>query len=84
MAVTPVYTESSALVRQMEVGWCQGKITPLQVKRRNCIFADEKNVENAEIAAFKTYSQENCLLECRAKTLLKTCGCLPYYYPRCF
>ena len=29
----------------------------LQVKRRNCIFSDEKNVENAEINAFKTYSQ---------------------------
>ena len=101
----------------------------LQVKRRNCIFSDEKDVENAEINAFKTYSQvdrnpmipwflvryfvknvcnfgkkiyglqnalvykyevcnhpmlkkENCLLECRAKILLKTCGCLPYFYPR--
>ena len=26
--------------------------------------------------------QENCFLECRARLLLKECGCLPYYYPR--
>ena len=26
--------------------------------------------------------QENCFLECRARILLKKCGCLPYYYPR--
>ena len=32
-------------------------IITTQVKRRNCIFSDEKNVENAEITAFKTYSQ---------------------------
>ena len=31
---------------------------------------------------FKTYSEENCLLECRAKQLFKKCSCLPYYYPR--
>ena len=31
---------------------------------------------------FKYYSEENCLLECRAKQLLERCGCLPYYYPR--
>ena len=31
---------------------------------------------------FKTYSEENCLLECRAKQLFKKCNCLPYYYPR--
>ena len=31
---------------------------------------------------FQTYSEENCLLECRAKQLFKKCSCLPYYYPR--
>ena len=31
---------------------------------------------------FKTYSEENCLLECRAKQIFKKCNCLPYYYPR--
>ena len=31
---------------------------------------------------FKTYSEENCLLECRAKQLYSKCNCLPYYYPR--
>ena len=27
-------------------------------------------------------TQDNCLLECRAKTLLTNCSCIPYYYPR--
>ena len=45
LAVSAVYTESSPLVRDLEV------------ERRNCIFADEKNVPNAEITVFKFYSQ---------------------------
>ena len=44
-AVSAVYTESSLLVRDLEV------------ERRNCIFADEKNVPNAKITVFKFYSQ---------------------------
>ena len=70
LTVSAIHTESSEPVREMEV------------LRRNCIFSDEKNVPNAEVTVFKTYSQENCFLECRAKALLKECGCLPYYYPR--
>jgi hypothetical protein len=34
------------------------------------------------VTIFKSYTEENCLLECRAKHLLRLCGCLPYYYPR--
>ena len=45
LAVTPLHTESSEFVRDMDV------------KRRNCIFADERNVPNAEVTVFKTYSQ---------------------------
>ena len=45
LAVSAVYTESSPLVRDLEV------------ERRNCIFADEKNVPNAKITVFKFYSQ---------------------------
>ena len=35
-----------------------------------------------QVTIFKTYSEENCLLECRAKSLLERCNCIPYYYPR--
>ena len=44
-AVSALYTESSPLVRDLEV------------KRRNCIFADERDVPNASITVFKFYSQ---------------------------
>ena len=49
IAVSAEYTESSPLVRNLDV------------KRRNCIFADEKNVPRAEITVFKVYSQV-CLI----------------------
>ena len=45
IAVSAEYTESTPLVRK------------LQAEKRNCIFADEKNVPNAEITVFKFYSQ---------------------------
>ena len=45
IAVSAEYTESSPLVRNLDV------------ERRNCIFADEKNVPRAEITVFKVYSQ---------------------------
>ena len=45
LAVSSIHTESSEFVRDMEV------------ERRNCIFADERNVPNAEVTVFKTYSQ---------------------------
>ena len=49
---------------------------------RSCLFKDERNFLKSEVTIFKEYSQENCLLECRAKLLLHRCGCLPYFYPR--
>ena len=45
IAVSAEYTESTPLVRN------------LAVQKRNCIFADEKNIPNAEITVFKFYSQ---------------------------
>ena len=50
MGVTAIYTESSPLVRDLEV------------ERRNCIFADEKDVPDAKITVFKFYSQVNHLI----------------------
>ena len=31
--------------------------------------------------AFKNYSRQACLLECRARLLQEECHCLPYYFP---
>lgn len=30
---------------------------------------------------FNTYSQDNCLLECRVKKIAKQCGCSPWFVP---
>lgn len=49
---------------------------------RSCLFKDERDFPQSEVTVFKEYTQENCLLECRAKILLHKCGCLPYFYPR--
>ena len=58
------------------------RIRDFAVTARNCLFEDERNEPNSQVTMFKYYSEENCLLECRAKQLLERCGCLPYYYPR--
>ena len=31
---------------------------------------------------FETYSQDNCLLECRVKKISKRCKCVPWFVPR--
>ena len=58
------------------------RIRDFDVKARNCLFDDERDEPNSEVTMFKHYSEENCMLECRAKLLMDKCGCLPYYYPR--
>lgn len=58
------------------------RIRNFAVSARNCLFDDERSEPNSQVTMFKFYSEENCLLECRAKQLLERCGCLPYYYPR--
>ena len=42
-----------------------------------CYFPDQKN-----LTYFKTYSQNNCLLECRVKKISLQCGCAPWFIPR--
>lgn len=53
--------------------------------RRKCVLRNEtdKNAlpDDARLKVFKQYSREACLMECRARIIMKECGCLPYYYP---
>jgi len=58
------------------------RIRNFAVSARNCLFDDERDEPNSQVTMFKFYSEENCLLECRARHLINRCGCLPYYYPR--
>uniref|UniRef100_A0A336M002 CSON008921 protein n=1 Tax=Culicoides sonorensis TaxID=179676 RepID=A0A336M002_CULSO len=48
----------------------------MPINQRFCTFPDEQ-----EISMSDDYSFENCLSECRAKVIVKMCGCFPYYYP---
>lgn len=46
-------------------------------ERRNCFFDQEKNLKY-----FKIYSRNNCEHECLSKSMLETCGCIPFYMIR--
>ena len=61
--------------------YSSSRIRDFDVQARNCLFEDERDEPNSQVTMFKHYSEENCLLECRAKHLMDKCGCLPYYYP---
>ena len=42
-----------------------------------CYFPYQKN-----LTYFDSYSQDNCLLECRVKKISIRCGCAPWFIPR--
>lgn len=46
----------------------------MSIARRQCLFADEKDLEH-----FTVYSRQNCILECRWREALSQCGCAPWY-----
>lgn len=48
----------------------------MPLNQRYCLFPEER-----EIAMSDDYSFPNCLSECRAKVIIKICGCIPFYYP---
>ena len=53
-------------------------------QQRGCLFPDDdlKSINiSADFNAFKNYSYYACLLECKAKTIMDYCNCLPYYFP---
>ncbi len=59
----------------------------MSVERRKCLKTGENLtplieqglVQNMKV--FDNYTEDSCLLECRAEALYNGCGCLPYYYP---
>ena len=48
-----------------------------QTKNLICYFPTQK-----KLTYFQSYSQDNCLLECRVKKITKRCGCAPWFIPR--
>lgn len=71
VAIGATFTSSSAKVKSM----------PLE--KRKCLNHDEDMTLYPDIflEAFKNYSRKACLVECKARQVFLTCGCLPYYYP---
>lgn len=56
----------------------------MSLETRKCIYFDEDPAsipESFRPKLFKQYTMLDCLFECRAKRIMKECGCLPYYYP---
>jgi amiloride-sensitive sodium channel len=47
------------------------------VKYRECYFDGEKVLKY-----FKSYTENNCKLECMASYIIEQCKCVPYYMPR--
>ncbi|XP_063702433.1 sodium channel protein Nach-like [Culicoides brevitarsis] len=48
----------------------------MPLSQRICLFPEERETEMSD-----DYSFSNCLSECRANIVIKTCGCIPFYYP---
>ena len=55
----------------------------MPLRKRKCLRQDEDLTQhpNIKLDVFKNYNRKACLLECQARTLYFTCGCLPYYFP---
>lgn len=47
------------------------------VENRQCYFNGERNLQ-----FFKTYTENNCQIECMANQTLEKCGCAKYHMPR--
>ncbi|KAJ8916854.1 hypothetical protein NQ315_005861 [Exocentrus adspersus] len=45
--------------------------------KRDCYFQSERTLK-----FFKIYTQENCLIECKANFILELCNCVGFYMPR--
>lgn len=52
-------------------------IRRIPVGTRQCLFSDE-----FELDFFKTYSLKNCEMECEAKVINRSCGCVMPFMPR--
>ncbi|XP_058451931.1 pickpocket protein 28 [Malaya genurostris] len=45
--------------------------------QRQCVFANEAN-----LSYYRTYSRNNCEMECEARLVQENCGCVLYYMPK--
>lgn len=52
-------------------------IRRVPIKFRQCVFEDE-----FKLSYFKSYSKKNCQMECQARLLNDSCGCVMYFMPR--
>ena len=55
----------------------------MPLEKRKCLKHDEDLSQHPDvkIEVFKNYSRRACLLECQAREIQESCGCLPYYFP---
>ncbi|XP_049866288.1 pickpocket protein 28-like [Pectinophora gossypiella] len=82
------YPETRVLYRYMGIGDsidvkveprfynCESSLRHIEPQRRGCWFHDEVNLINTN-----RYSYETCHTECRIKSFVRFCGCVPYKYP---
>lgn len=54
---------------------CSANVASLDVKDRDCLFFSERKMNS-----FRYYTHHNCLTECRAKIIIRLCGCIPFYH----
>lgn len=57
---------------------CRPNVAKLSINERKCLFKYEGSLQ-----IFEHYTYHNCMLEVRRRELLKTCGCVPFYYYTC-
>lgn len=55
---------------------CSGDVIALAQEDRNCVFSNERTLEN-----FPKYRENNCDIECRMKKIKYRCDCTPFMYP---
>ncbi|KAJ4439331.1 hypothetical protein ANN_07453 [Periplaneta americana] len=51
------------------------EVRALSIAQRQCLFPDEMRLQ-----VFHTYTQQNCLMECRLHHVANFCGCHPYFF----
>lgn len=52
------------------------EVRSLPPEQRNCWFPDEQTLRASD-----RYSYQSCMVECVVETMLKLCGCIPFFYP---
>ena len=48
----------------------------LAESKRKCRFPDE-----GDMAYYRNYTRNNCMLECVHRFIQEACGCQPYFHP---